>query len=160
MPRASDVQKTQRLNRARELLRQFKERAQAVTELARECSISPRQAHRYIQHAQQLKPETVHPGKRRQARVYGKTATQLDSTRTALCTRQEAARERGGHAGVARAGTTRARAWVSRNQLGHTLSSWNIVWIDCYRRSWPRLINYWCPSSAGPPVGQPAKMWR
>ena len=55
MPRARDVQKTQRLNRARELLRQFQERAQAVTELARECSISPRQAHRYIQHAQQLK---------------------------------------------------------------------------------------------------------
>src|SRR5262252_5715124 len=32
MPRASDAQKAQRLNRARELLRQFKQRAQAVTE--------------------------------------------------------------------------------------------------------------------------------
>ena len=64
MPRASDAQKAQRLNRARELLRQFKERAQAVTELARECSISPRQAHRYIQHAQQLKqPIPVSEGK-------------------------------------------------------------------------------------------------
>src|SRR5260370_2166014 len=64
MPRASDAQKAQRLNRARELLRQFKERAQAVTELARECSISPRQAHRYIQQAQQLKqPIPVSEGK-------------------------------------------------------------------------------------------------
>src|SRR5262249_57014958 len=64
MPRASDAQKAQRLNRARELLRQFKQRAQAVTELARECSISPRQAHRYIQHAQQLKqPIPVSEGK-------------------------------------------------------------------------------------------------
>ena len=31
MPRASDAQKAQRLNRARELLRQVKERSQAVT---------------------------------------------------------------------------------------------------------------------------------
>ena len=62
--RASDAQKAQRLNRARELLRQFKERAQAVTELARECSISLRQAHRYIQQAQQLKqPIPVSEGK-------------------------------------------------------------------------------------------------
>ena len=64
MPRARDVQKTQRLNRARELLRQFQERAQAVTELARECSISLRQAHRYIQQGQQLKqPIPVGEGK-------------------------------------------------------------------------------------------------
>jgi len=64
MPRARDVQKTQRLNRARELLRQFQERAQAVTALARECSISLRQAHRYIQQGQQLKqPIPVGEGK-------------------------------------------------------------------------------------------------
>ena len=64
MPRASDAQKAQRLNRARELLRQFEERTVAVTELARECLISPRQAHRYIQQAQQLKhPIPVSEGK-------------------------------------------------------------------------------------------------
>src|SRR5882762_5823031 len=64
MPRASVAQKAQRLNRARELLRQFEDRVQAVTELARECSISPRQAHRYIQQAQQLKePIPVSEGK-------------------------------------------------------------------------------------------------
>jgi hypothetical protein len=64
MPRASNAQKAQRLNRARELLRQFEERAQAVPELARECSISLRQAHRYIQQAQQLKhPIPVREGK-------------------------------------------------------------------------------------------------
>src|SRR5262252_2066981 len=64
MPRASEAQKAQRLNRARELLRRFEERAQAVTELARECSISLRQAHRYIQQAQQLKqPIPVSEGK-------------------------------------------------------------------------------------------------
>jgi predicted DNA-binding transcriptional regulator YafY len=64
MPRASEAQKAQRLNRARELLRRFDERAQAVTELARECSISLRQAHRYIHQAQQLKqPIPVSEGK-------------------------------------------------------------------------------------------------
>src|SRR5215831_20365739 len=40
--------------------------------------------------------ETANPGERRQAGVYRKAATQPDSTRTALCTRQEAACERGG----------------------------------------------------------------
>src|SRR5260370_33180778 len=64
MPRASDAQKAQRLNRARERLRQFEDRVQAVTEWARECSISLRQAHRYIQQAQQLKqPIPVSEGK-------------------------------------------------------------------------------------------------
>ena len=64
MPRASDAQKAQRLNRARELLRQFEARTEAVTQLARECLISPRQAHRYIQQAQQLKhPIPVSEGK-------------------------------------------------------------------------------------------------
>jgi hypothetical protein len=64
MPRASKAQKAQRLNRARELLRHFEERPEAVTELARECSISLRQAHRYIQQAQQLKhPIPVSEGK-------------------------------------------------------------------------------------------------
>ena len=104
--------------------------------------------------------ETPNPGKRRQARIYGKTAAQLDSTHQVLCARQETAGKRGRHTGVTRAVTTRARAWVSRNELGSTLSSWNIVWIDCNRRNWLRRINYWYPSSAGRPVEQPANMWR
>ena len=104
--------------------------------------------------------ETPHPGERRQARVYGKTAAQLDCTRSSLCARQETAPERGRHTGFAGVVPTRARAWVSRNELGPTLSSWNIVWIDCNPRSWLRLINSWYPSSAGQPVEQPAKMWR
>src|SRR5262244_718661 len=159
MPRASDAQKAQRLNRARELLRQFKQRA---------CPGSHRVGARVFDlpstspslHPTCAATETANPGERRQAGVYRKAATQPDSTRTALCTRQEAACERGGRAGVARAGTTRARAWVSRNQLGHTFSSWNIAWIDCYRKSWLRLIDYWYPSSVGQPTEQPANMWR
>src|SRR6516225_6451148 len=104
--------------------------------------------------------ETPSPSERRQARVYRQIATQLDSTRTGLCARQRTARERSRDAGVARAHTTRARAWVSRSEFGPTLSSWNIVWIDCYRRSWRKLINYWYLSSACRLVEQPAQMWR
>ena len=55
MARASDAQKADRLNRARDLLRQFEQLPDAVERLAHDCSISPRQAYRYLQHAQRLK---------------------------------------------------------------------------------------------------------
>jgi predicted DNA-binding transcriptional regulator YafY len=55
MGRASDAQKAERLNRARTLLRQFEQLPQAVERLARECSISSRQAYRYLQQAQRLR---------------------------------------------------------------------------------------------------------
>jgi len=55
MPRASDVQKAERLNRARVLLRLIDQHSEAVERLAQECSISTRQAHRYLEQAQQLK---------------------------------------------------------------------------------------------------------
>jgi len=55
MGRASDAQKAERLNRARDLLRQFDQLPEAVERLARDCAISPRQAYRYLQQAQGLK---------------------------------------------------------------------------------------------------------
>lgn len=55
MGRASDAQKTERLNRARTLLRDFDQLPDAVQRLAQDCSISPRQAYRYLQQAQRLK---------------------------------------------------------------------------------------------------------
>lgn len=55
MGRASDTEKAERLNRARGLLRQLKHLPDAVERLAHDCSISPRQAYRYLQHAQRLK---------------------------------------------------------------------------------------------------------
>jgi predicted DNA-binding transcriptional regulator YafY len=54
MGRASDAQKAERLNRARHLLGRFN-LPQAAGKRARECSISPRQAYRYLQQAQHLK---------------------------------------------------------------------------------------------------------
>src|SRR6266851_3176928 len=55
MGRASDKQKDERLNRARTLLREFDQLSDAVEQLAQDCSISPRQAYRYLQEAHRLK---------------------------------------------------------------------------------------------------------
>ena len=55
MPRASSAQKAERLNRARVLLQHVDQLSDAVERLAQDCSISPRQAYRYLEHAQQLK---------------------------------------------------------------------------------------------------------
>src|SRR5665811_1192330 len=53
-PRASDDQKAVRLNCARIQLRQGGPRSQAVQRLAQDYSLSPRQAYRYLEHAQHL----------------------------------------------------------------------------------------------------------
>src|SRR5205823_14977882 len=55
MPRASAAQKAERLNRARILLQQVDQLSDAVERLAQDCSVSPRLAYRYLEHAQQLK---------------------------------------------------------------------------------------------------------
>jgi predicted DNA-binding transcriptional regulator YafY len=63
MPRASHSQRAQRLNLARSLLLRFKD-ADALRELAHRCSISPRQAYRYLQQARSLKqPVPITPAK-------------------------------------------------------------------------------------------------
>jgi predicted DNA-binding transcriptional regulator YafY len=55
MARASKVQKAERLNLARALLRQYQHWPDAAEQLARNFSISERQAYRYLELAQQLK---------------------------------------------------------------------------------------------------------
>ena len=55
MARASDIQKAERLNLARTLLREHEQLPEAVEHLAGACSISKRQAYRYLQQAQPLK---------------------------------------------------------------------------------------------------------
>jgi predicted DNA-binding transcriptional regulator YafY len=55
MARASDVQKAERLNLARTLLLRHPHLPEAADRLARACTISTRQAYRYLEQAQQLK---------------------------------------------------------------------------------------------------------
>src|SRR5258708_21903688 len=55
MPRARGSQKAERINRAGDLLLRVDQLSDAVEQLARDCSISPRQAYRYLEQAQLLK---------------------------------------------------------------------------------------------------------
>src|SRR6516162_3602223 len=55
MPRASHIQRAGRLNLARTLLQQYRHWPEAAQQLARNCSISERQAYRYLEQAQRLK---------------------------------------------------------------------------------------------------------
>lgn len=55
MDRASAVAKAERLNHARELLRQFDHLPDAVAQMVRDRGVSPRQAYRYLQQARRLK---------------------------------------------------------------------------------------------------------
>ena len=55
MPRANDAQRAERLNLARNLLHEHEHLPEAADHLARACSISLRQAYRYLGQAQQLK---------------------------------------------------------------------------------------------------------
>jgi hypothetical protein len=54
MPRASESQKVERLNRAWVLLQEFDQFSDAVERLAYDCSISPRQAYGYLEQARHL----------------------------------------------------------------------------------------------------------
>jgi hypothetical protein len=55
MARATAAQRAQRLNRSRVLLQCCSSFSQAVQRLAKDCSLSSRQAYRYVKQAQQLK---------------------------------------------------------------------------------------------------------
>lgn len=55
MARASDTQKAERLNLARTLLREYEHLPEAAERLAQTCSVSVRQAYRYLNQAQHLK---------------------------------------------------------------------------------------------------------
>jgi hypothetical protein len=55
MARASDAQKADRLNQARTLLREHSSLPEAAERLARNWSVTKRQAYRYLQRAQQLR---------------------------------------------------------------------------------------------------------
>ena len=64
MPRATAAQRAQRLNLAHTLLQRGGSLSQTVQRLAKACSLSSRQAYRYIEQAQQLtRPLPVNPPK-------------------------------------------------------------------------------------------------
>lgn len=54
MVRVNQVRKAERLNHARQILRRMEHLPDAVARMARDCSISPRQAYRYLEEASHL----------------------------------------------------------------------------------------------------------
>lgn len=70
MGRAGEIQKVQRLNYVRELLRRFARLPDAVSRMAAGSGISPRQAYRYLRQAQYLKQP---PHRRCHDRFYRQT---------------------------------------------------------------------------------------
>ena len=130
MPRASETQKAERLNRARDLLRHADQLSDAVEQLARDCSISPRQAYRYLEQAQRLK-QPVPPSEAKLAFTVKLPHSLIQRVR-AYC-REGIVHQRGSQSSLARAAAARARAWVSRNQFGNIPCSWNIDSIVCCR---------------------------
>src|SRR5262249_51118648 len=57
MARANDAEKAERLNHARGLLQRFEHLPDAVDKMVCDCSVSPRQAYRYLQQAARLKQD-------------------------------------------------------------------------------------------------------
>ena len=57
MARASGTEKAERLNHARGLLQRFDDLPDAVNRMVRDCSVSRRQAYRYLQQAGRLKQD-------------------------------------------------------------------------------------------------------
>lgn len=64
MARASAAQRAQRLNQSRIILQRGSPLSEAVRQLAKTCSISARQAYRYLKQAERLKhPIPINPPK-------------------------------------------------------------------------------------------------
>ncbi len=151
MPRASESQRAERLNRARELcLQHVDQLADAVEQLAHDCSISPRQAYRSPGTRSAVgnsfgpapaKPNWHSPSE---------TSTQPGPARPAhVCySQKDLVHQRGGQPSVARAAATRTRAWVSRNQIGTVPCSWNIDSTVCCQTSSRTCISYSSPTGA------------
>ena len=79
--------------------------------------------------------ETAGRSKRSQTGIHRQTSTQPDPASPHVCCGQRIVHQRGGQPSIARAAAARARAWVSRNQFGDGVWSWNIDSIVCCQTS-------------------------
>ena len=87
--------------------------------------------------------------KRSQAGLHGQASTQPGPARAHVCRSQRIVHQRGGHPSVAcaAAARARARAWVSRSQLGDGTCSWSIDSTVCCQTSSHMSIS--CSSPIG-----------
>ena len=93
--------------------------------------------------------ESAGSRRRIETRIYGETSTQPDSAGPGVRQKETIVHQRGGQQGVALAVAARARAWVSRGQLGLEPAAWNIDLIVCCRTNWHRHTSCWSRTSGG-----------
>jgi hypothetical protein len=74
--------------------------------------------------------------RRSQTGIYGQASTHPDSASPGVRYYETIVHQRGSQPGVARAVAARARAWVSRSQVGNGPVGWSIDSIVCCRTSW------------------------
>jgi hypothetical protein len=152
MSRASEAQKAERLNRARVLLRQT-ELPEAVKQLARDCSISSRQAYRYLQQAQRLK-EPVPVSEPKLAFTVKLPYSLVQRVRLYASVKKISISEvvsRALWAFLPRGG----RSWLSRGQSRHVPFGWNIDLTACQLTNWLRLMSCCYLNDGGRLEGHP-----
>ena len=145
MARASDAQKAERLNQARTLLREHALPARGRRALAQTCSISRRQAYRYLEQAQQLQ----HPVPVGDAKVSFtvKLSRSLVDKTPDLRRFHRLDLERDRQSSLAGGTPSWGRPWLTTRQVGNERCGWNINLIGCGQRSWRRLMNCLVPDS-------------
>lgn len=85
----------------------------------------------------------------RQDCVHRKAFRSVGRTSAFLRQRQKPVVERHCEPGVGGYPPAEQKAWVNGQQVGATRFSWNIDLIVCYRQSWNRFTNCWCPTNDG-----------
>ena len=93
--------------------------------------------------------EETDPSQRSQVGVYRQASTKPDSAGPSICCSQAIVHQRGSQPSVARATAARARAWVSRNQIGHGAVVWNTDLIVCCRKNWRKSSSCWSRKNGG-----------
>jgi hypothetical protein len=91
--------------------------------------------------------------------IYGQASARPDSAGPGVRYNETIVHQRGGQPGIARATAARARAWVSRSQVGHGFVGWSIDLIVCCRTSWRKSTSCWCRTNGGQSAESEKKLW-
>src|SRR5436190_934899 len=96
---------------------------------------------------------------RSQTGIYSQAFTQPDSAGPNVRYNETIIYQRGGQPGVAGAVAARARAWVSRSQVGHGPVGWSIDLIVCCGISWRKPTCCWCRTNGGQSAESESDFW-
>ena len=97
--------------------------------------------------------------RRSQTGIYGQASTQPDSAGPGVRCNETIVHQRGSQPSVARAIATRARAWVSRSQVGNGPVGWSIDSIVGCRTSWRKSTSCGCRTNGGQSAESEKELW-